>query len=170
MLLCPQDSPGKHTGVCCHLLLQGNFPTQGSNPHLLHWQAGSLPPGPHILFHFEVLYFGLFSMDLLFFPFSLSSFFFWPGHMQDPSYWTRDQTKAPCIGSTESQPLDHQESPGLAFFGINSFCWGRYRLSGSWLPISCPLKPLQDQKLQTIPSGIDLHLQRSQTSVGSHLA
>ena len=23
----------------------------------------------------------------------------------------RDQTQAPCIGSTESQPLDHQESP-----------------------------------------------------------
>ena len=30
----------------CHSLLQGIFPTQGSNPHLLrllHWQAGSLP-------------------------------------------------------------------------------------------------------------------------------
>ena len=24
-------------------LLQGNFPTQGLNPHLLRWQAGSLP-------------------------------------------------------------------------------------------------------------------------------
>ena len=27
----------------CHFLLQGIFPTQGSNPHLLHWQVGSLP-------------------------------------------------------------------------------------------------------------------------------
>ena len=26
------DSPGKHTGVGCHALLQGIFPTQGSNP------------------------------------------------------------------------------------------------------------------------------------------
>ena len=26
----------------CHFLLQGIFPTQGSNPCLLHWQAGSL--------------------------------------------------------------------------------------------------------------------------------
>ena len=26
----------------CHFLLQGIFPTQGSNPHLLHWQADSL--------------------------------------------------------------------------------------------------------------------------------
>ena len=35
-LLCPWDSPGKHTGVGCHSLLQGIFPTQGSNPGLLH--------------------------------------------------------------------------------------------------------------------------------------
>ena len=26
------DSPGKNTGVGCHALLQGIFPTQGSNP------------------------------------------------------------------------------------------------------------------------------------------
>ena len=30
------DSPGKNTGVSCHSLLQGVFPTQGSNPSLLH--------------------------------------------------------------------------------------------------------------------------------------
>ena len=43
------DSPGKNTGVGCHLLLQGIFPTQGSNPRLLclpHWQADSLPLAP----------------------------------------------------------------------------------------------------------------------------
>ena len=27
----------------CHFLLQGIFPTQGSNLRLLHWQADSLP-------------------------------------------------------------------------------------------------------------------------------
>ena len=32
-------SPGKNTGVGCHFLLQGIFPT----PHLLHWQVDSLP-------------------------------------------------------------------------------------------------------------------------------
>ena len=36
------------TGAGCHALLQGIFPTQGSNPHLLrgllHWQADSWPP------------------------------------------------------------------------------------------------------------------------------
>ena len=29
------DSPGKKTGVVCHALLQGIFPTRGSNPGLL---------------------------------------------------------------------------------------------------------------------------------------
>ena len=43
MLLCLWDFPGKNTGVCCHFLLQGIFPNQGSNLHLLPWQVGSLP-------------------------------------------------------------------------------------------------------------------------------
>ena len=30
--LCPWDSPGKNTGMGCHALLQGTFPTQESNP------------------------------------------------------------------------------------------------------------------------------------------
>ena len=34
--LCPWDFPGKDTGAGCHFLLQGIFPTQGSNPGLLH--------------------------------------------------------------------------------------------------------------------------------------
>ena len=34
------DSPGKKTGVGCHALLQGIFPTQGSNPRLLHLFIG----------------------------------------------------------------------------------------------------------------------------------
>ena len=65
-LLCPWDSPGKSTGVGCHALLQGIFPTQGSNPHCLchlPWQSGSLPlvpPGvpfsPHPRQHLFVLF------------------------------------------------------------------------------------------------------------------
>ena len=35
-LLCPWNSPGKNTRVSCHFLLQGIFPTQGSNLGLLH--------------------------------------------------------------------------------------------------------------------------------------
>jgi len=49
-LLCPWDSPVKNAGMGCHFLLQGIFPTQGSNPRLLcyrqvlnHW-ATQEPP------------------------------------------------------------------------------------------------------------------------------
>ena len=55
-LLCPWNSPGKNTRVGCHALLQGTFPTQGSNSHLLFlalagrffitsatWKSPSLP-------------------------------------------------------------------------------------------------------------------------------
>ena len=48
-LLRPWGSPGKNTGVGCHFLLQGIFPSQGLNLCLLcllHWQAGSLPLAP----------------------------------------------------------------------------------------------------------------------------
>ena len=37
-LLCPWNSPGKNTGVGFHFLLQGIFPTQGSNLGVLHWR------------------------------------------------------------------------------------------------------------------------------------
>ena len=48
-LLSPWNFPGKSTGVSCHFLHQGIFPTQGLNPtfwHLLHWQVDSLPQVP----------------------------------------------------------------------------------------------------------------------------
>ena len=48
-ILCPWDSPGKNTGVHCHFLLQGIFPTWGSNPCLSAspaLQVDSLPTEP----------------------------------------------------------------------------------------------------------------------------
>ena len=42
----PTSNWGKNTGVGCHFLLQGIFPTLGPNLHLLqllHWQTDSLP-------------------------------------------------------------------------------------------------------------------------------
>ena len=45
-LLCPWDSPGKNTAVGCYALLQGIFPTQGSNSRFLH-----LLRFRHILYH-----------------------------------------------------------------------------------------------------------------------
>ena len=61
-LLYPWDSPGKNSEWVCQDLLQGIFPTQGSNPcllSLLHWQTDSLPLTPpgkcHGLVLFNVL-------------------------------------------------------------------------------------------------------------------
>ena len=55
-LLCPGDSPGENTGVGCHALLQGTFPTQGLNPGVLiplhcrqilyHWASGEAHDKP----------------------------------------------------------------------------------------------------------------------------
>ena len=48
-LLCPWTPPGKSTGGGCRSLLQGIFPTQGSNSCLLcllRWQGNSLPLAP----------------------------------------------------------------------------------------------------------------------------
>ena len=39
----PGTSPNNNTGVGCHFLLQGIFPTQGWNLRLLHWQVNSVP-------------------------------------------------------------------------------------------------------------------------------
>ena len=40
------DFPGKNTGVGCHVLLQGIFPTQGSNPALSHYRRILFPSEP----------------------------------------------------------------------------------------------------------------------------
>ena len=45
-LLCPWNSLGKNTRVCCHCLLHRIIPTQGSKCHLMHFQADSLPSEP----------------------------------------------------------------------------------------------------------------------------
>ena len=46
-LLCSWDSPGENTGVGCHFLLQGIYPTQGLNLCPLRWQENSLPRSHH---------------------------------------------------------------------------------------------------------------------------
>ena len=51
------EFPGKNTGVGCHFLLQGLFPTQGWNQCLLlllNWQADCLPLAPPRKPHFVI--------------------------------------------------------------------------------------------------------------------
>ena len=71
--------PVKNTGVGCHCLQHGIFPTQGLNPHLLcllHWPVGSLlpvPPGKPILgliWHYNIAYCQVFGKSLLWFSVS----------------------------------------------------------------------------------------------------
>ena len=52
-----RNSPGKNSGVGCHFLLQGIFPTQGLNPGPPALQADSLPsesPGMPITFYYDL--------------------------------------------------------------------------------------------------------------------
>ena len=67
-LLCPWGSPGKNTGVGCHLLLQGLF--LGSNLRLLcllHWQADPLPLNHRIRYkhtgHFNSFFLALWGLS-----------------------------------------------------------------------------------------------------------
>ena len=56
-LLCPWNSPGKNTRVACHSLLQGIFPTQGSNLGFWHCRQilfGLSYQGSPILFIFKI--------------------------------------------------------------------------------------------------------------------
>ena len=70
------DSPGKNTGVGCHVLLQGIVPAQGLNPGLLHCRLIichlSHQEGPRIL-------------KWAVYPFSRGS------------YWPRNQIGVSCI-------------------------------------------------------------------------
>ena len=71
-LLCPRGSPGKHTGVGCHFLLQEIFQTQESNLGLLHCrripalQADSLRTEPWGKPHFVLVtvFFAFISLSL----------------------------------------------------------------------------------------------------------
>ena len=94
--------PGKNTGVDCHFLLQRILLTQGSNLsllHLLHWQAGSAPPGKPIFLYgmmqFHIWCFGesvgvmsqsvFWLFDILFYrSLNLASCFFLSFHYQNP--------------------------------------------------------------------------------------
>ena len=53
-LLCPWNFPDKNTGVGSHSLLQGIFPTQGSNPGLLHCRQTLYHVKPPRLTHFNI--------------------------------------------------------------------------------------------------------------------
>ena len=71
-LLCPWNSPGKNTGVGCHSLLLGTFPTQGANcslPHcrqiLYHLSHQGSPDVSNISFYKHLLFLHLPMLSVL---------------------------------------------------------------------------------------------------------
>ena len=86
-LPCPWDFPGQDVGVGCHSLLQGIFPTQGSNVGLLHRRQ--------ILYHLS--HQGSTINYIIFFIFfSARITWFWKGtrtaKMKTPAFFTWDVT------------------------------------------------------------------------------
>ena len=78
--------PSKNTGVGCHFLLQGIFPTQGSNLYLLDWQADSLPLSHlrsfHIIYRVFVCLFVFFLSCSTTFMLHLGIFQLWVGRIK----------------------------------------------------------------------------------------
>ena len=94
------DSPGKNTGVGCHALLQGIFPTQGSNPGLPHYRRIlfqlSHQGSPRIL-------------EWVAIPFSSGS------------SWLRNWTGVSCIAGGFFTSWATREAPLLTWFILISF-------------------------------------------------
>ena len=92
-LLCPWNFPGKNTGGGYLFLLQGSFPTQGSNSRLLsilHWKPNFLPLKIGKLKRLELLL--LFSRSVV----SSSS---WPHGLQHTSLPRPSQSPVACSNS-----------------------------------------------------------------------
>ena len=132
-LFCPRDLPGKNSkkrGVCCHCLLQGIFPTQGSNPHLLHWQADSLPLTLWTVAHQAPLSMG----------FSRQEYwnglpFFSPGDLPNPGI----EPRSPAL-QVDSLPSDHQFNSVQLLSRVRLFatpltaaCQASLSITNSWI-------------------------------------
>ena len=102
-VLRPWDSPGKNTGVGCHFLLQGIFPTQGSNPGLSHcgWmlyhlshQGRSQEKNVLILSVRQRPFLWLTWFTVIFFLYCIVSNML---HMNDEKMYTKMKEKYTCI-------------------------------------------------------------------------
>ena len=96
-LLCPWSSPGKNTGVGCHFLLQGIFPTQGSNSGLLYCRQILYQPSHQGRLRI---------LEWVAYPFSR-----WSSRSRNP-------TRVSCIAGGFFYQLSYQGSPILC--GVNT--------------------------------------------------
>ena len=135
-LLCPWDFPGKSTGVGCHFLLQGFFPTQGSNTSLLcllPWQEGSLPLSHSCTYcFFKAILHRLPSAK------SLREDQTTTGHLKTSSSlflssqkeWLTFQHRSDCL-KREKFPLKHQKLRSSSFLPARQFVC---RMRKVWVP------------------------------------
>ena len=116
-LLCPSDSPGKNTGVGCHALLQGIFPTQGSNPGNISQVSCT---GRQVLYHQCHLGSPIFLINILEYvrntPHLTSLSLTMTPSLKDRSSLTREGTWAPAVKAPHSEKLDQQGIPKKILF------------------------------------------------------
>ena len=154
----PWNPPGKNTGVGSHSFHHGIFPTQGSNLGLLHCRQilyllshqGMVILTSHNHFKkeqswsFPIHEWGqLFKKKIGIYLAVLGSSCgmwdplvvtcYWTPQLQHTgsNFQTRYGTWGPHIGSVESQPLDHQGSPGTASESIKDLERLTFK---SWFP------------------------------------
>ena len=104
-LLCPWDSPGKNTGVGCCALLQGIFPTQGLNLHLLHYRW--------ILYHWATMEAQIPSSGASKFPTSKN-------HKRKENWQHHSGTSLPTSNLSRKSPASTEENTTLAEKGLLS--------------------------------------------------
>ena len=126
-LLRPWDSPGKNTGVGCHFLLQGIFPTQGSNPGLPHCRQMLYHlshQGSHLLLPTFHSFWTAVLEKTLESPLDCKEI--QPVHPKGDQSWvfigrTDAKAETPILWPPHANSLIHQKSP---------WCWERLRAGG----------------------------------------
>ena len=119
-LLCLWDFPGKNTGVGCHALLQGIFPTKGSNPHLLYCRQ--------ILYHWvpqEALWISNSAFKVRWLPFT--SFSSNPSYAYHPYILLRHHFPQGILDTKKSSDPhcehDHFSLASKLFPSLHFSCW-----------------------------------------------
>ena len=144
-----QNSPSLRNDTNCfqtpHLQTVSENPGQKSAPHSLDVSV------LHLLLYIYIYIYIFFFFFFFFFLIYLTVLGFRCWHLRSNSL-TRNRTQAPCIGTAESQPLDHQGSPSSFNFnerrlGHTHFCILPHPIS-SWI---CHLESLAYLLVSAVP-------------------
>ena len=140
--------PGKNTGAGCHFLLQGIFPTQGSNLHLLcllYWQVDfftTAPLGKQVMTTDSIYRYTFLSLWQHSWGTSVIPEWWlrkWIGQVgqkqkvreKPERAWWRQQTKRDSINQTVSKPSNFGTFQVVQWLKLCTFTWG-YRFDPWW--------------------------------------